>query len=535
MPRGTRWASAILLLSVAAPALAADAAAPAGWFSLAPAAVAIGCAMWLRSVIPALFLGVWLGAWGIAGLDVAGLWIGLLDAFRVHVLAAVADPDHAAVILFSIMIGGMVGMVAKNGGADGIGRALAGWATSRRRGQLATAALGFVVFVDDYANTLVVGTTMRPVTDRLAISRAKLAYLVDSTAAPVSAIAVVTTWIGYQVGLIDDALKAGAIQDVSAYGVFLDSIAYSFYPLLAIALVLWVSWTGRDFGPMAVAEQHARLQRPPPVDPAVETPGAVPRRVANAIVPLAVLVGGVLASLYFSGSGETLREIIGSADPYRSLMVGSLLGVLSAALLPLAQRACSLSVMVDAWLDGAKSMVLAVTILVLAWSLSGVSEKLGTATFLVTLLGGQFPYWLLPASVFIIAGLTSFATGTSWGTMGILIPLVIPLVATLGGEAGMAGPLLASTVAAVLAGAVFGDHCSPISDTTILSSMASGCDHVEHVRTQIPYAVLVAVVSLLFGYLPVGLGVPVWLALPVCMAATLAAAHWLSRRTPAPA
>ncbi|MGY9106132.1 MAG: Na+/H+ antiporter NhaC family protein, partial [Alphaproteobacteria bacterium] len=245
-----------------------------GWLSILPALVAISAAFILRSVIPALFLGLWLGAWLVAGFNVTGLWHGLLASFQIYTLEALADQDHAAIILFSLMIGGLIGIITRNGGTRGIVNSLSHLATSRRRGQFATMFMGLVVFIDDYANTLVVGNTMRPITDRLRISREKLAYLVDSTAAPVAALALVTTWIGYEVGLIGEALEGIETLDTSPYLLFLNSIAYSFYPWLCIFLLFLVCWTGRDIGPMVEAEQRATKNEPAPLTAEPSAKGA---------------------------------------------------------------------------------------------------------------------------------------------------------------------------------------------------------------------------------------------------------------------
>jgi Na+/H+ antiporter NhaC len=504
-----------------------------GWWSVLPPLLAIALALAFRRVVPALFLGIWVGAWIAIGGVAGGLGLGLLEAFQVYVLNALANPDHAAIILFSLMIGGMVGIISKNGGTYGIVDRLTTWANTSRRGQVATWAMGLAIFFDDYANTLVVGNTMRPVTDRLRISREKLAYIVDSTAAPVSCIAFVTTWIGYQVGLVDTAVKQIAGFNEAAYSIFLNSIAYSFYPLLALFFVFVVAVTRYDFGPMYRAEKRARttgavLGEDAKVDDAAAegeemTPGeGTPRRALNAIVPVVVLVGGVLVSLYVTGAEAAgydapLRDIIGEAASYDALMWGSLLGVLAAAVLSIGQGILSLEETVEAWYAGLKSMLFAMVILVLAWGLSGVTETLHTAGFLVSLLGDALPAGVVPALVFVLAAATAFATGSSWGTMAILMPLIVPLAWGVLQANGMADPahyhVIYSSVSCVLAGAVWGDHCSPISDTTILSSMASGCDHIEHVRTQLPYALSVGLVALLLGTLPAGFGMPWWIGL----------------------
>ncbi len=501
-----------------------------GWLSIVPPVLAIVIALIFRNVIPALFLGIWVGSWTIAGLSLSGLWRGLLHSFQVYVLGALSDPDRAAIILFSLMIGGMVGIISKNGGMQGVVNRIIPWASSPKRGQVATGALGLVIFFDDYANTLVVGNTMRKVTDSLRISREKLAYIVDSTAAPVTCVAFVTTWIGYEVGLIGIALEQLEGFNEAPYSVFLSSIPYNFYPLLAIFFVFVVAFSQRDFGPMYGAEVRARttgqvLSPDADVDEAAVSGKELkpkqdkPQRSVNAVIPVLVLIFSVLGGLYVTGEGESLRDIIGSADSYKALMWASLLGAMSAALLSIGQRILTLHETVEAWYAGLKSMLFAMIILVLAWSLSSVTEVLHTAGFLVSILGDALNPGFVPALVFVLSAATAFATGSSWGTMGILMPLVLPLTWAVLLANNMAHPdnhhIIYSTVACILAGSVWGDHCSPISDTTILSSMASGCDHIDHVRTQLPYAVLVGAVGLLLGTLPTGFGFPWWVSLPL--------------------
>ncbi len=499
-----------------------------GWISILPPLIAIAMALLFKQVIPALFLGVWIGAWAARGIDLSGLWLGLLETFQVYVLGALANADHAAIILFSLMIGGMVGIISRNGGMRGIVNHIVRWADSARDGQIATGLMGLVIFFDDYANTLVVGNTMRSVTDKLRISREKLAYIVDSTAAPVSCLAFVTTWIGYEVGLIGTAVAGIEGYDESAYSIFLQSILYSFYPIFAIFFVFNIAASPKEFGPMLKAERRARrtgevLSPGAKVDEAavkndqMAAKKGVPHRAFNAVIPVAVLVVSVLAGLYVTGEGDSLRDIIGSADSYRSLMWGSLLGVLVAAVLSVGGRVLNLDETIDAWYAGVKSMLYAMIILVLAWALSDITTVLHTADYLVSVLGESLPAGVIPALVFIIAAATAFATGTSWGTMGILMPLVVPLAWAVLELNEMADPqhyfIIYSSVSCVLAGAVWGDHCSPISDTTILSSMASGCDHIDHVRTQLPYALLVGIVAILLGTLPTGFGFPWWISM----------------------
>jgi len=526
----------VIYLIIFSTAVAAEETGPpaaGSWVAILPPLLTIAFALAWKRVIPALFLGVLLGAWAINDFGLAGLWLGLLDTFQVYVLKALADPDHAAIILFSLMVGGMVGIISRNGGMQGIVNHVVKWADTARHACLATASLGIAIFFDDYANTLVVGNTMRPVTDSMRISRAKLAYLVDSTAAPVACIALVTTWIGYEVGLIGDAISKLPDLDAEAYLVFLNTIPYSFYPLMAIAFVFMISASGRDFGPMLKAENRARQHGVSQVETVagsnsdcegIEPIPGKPQRAINAFIPVLVMIFGVMAGLYFTGKSAlegidqpALRDIIGNSDSYKALMWASLLSMLSAALLTLGQRIMDLEEVVNAWYQGVRSMLYALIILVLAWSLGEITTVLGTADFLVTVLGDSLPSFSLPVIVFVLAAATAFATGTSWGAMGILLPLAIPLTWAVMQSHGHTGPehmhLLYSSIAAVLAGSVWGDHCSPISDTTILSSLASGCDHIEHVRTQLPYAMVVGATSLLAGSLLTALGSPWWVGL----------------------
>ncbi|MFN3597930.1 MAG: Na+/H+ antiporter NhaC family protein, partial [Rubricoccaceae bacterium] len=526
----------------ASPAAADGSTGGFGWLSLLPALVAIFAALAFRQVVVSLFLGVWLGAWIASGDALTGWFTGLFTAFQTYVLTALADSDHAAIILFSLMIGGVVGLIQKSGGTAAIVGLVTRWARSAGRGQLATAVLGTSIFFDDYANTLIVGGTMRPVTDTLRISREKLAYLVDSTAAPIAALAFATTWIGYQVGLIGTAVSRLPDYDEAAYSIFLNSVPYSFYPILALCFVYFVVLSRRDFGPMLRAERRARqtgqLFRPDSsiasteaeADQFAPPPGA-PQRLVNAVLPIGVLVAGVLGGLYLTGvsalaeSGDpvTFRNVLAEANSYTAMMWGSLAAVVTAVALAVGQRILTLEQAVEAWYGGMRTMLLAIVILVLAWALSGVNDTLGTAEFLVSALSDRLHFGLVPAIVFLLAAATAFATGSSWGTMGILMPLVIPLA---WGVLSADGPhtaaeyshILYSTVAAVLGGAVWGDHCSPISDTTILSSLASQCDHIDHVRTQLPYALTVGGVALLLGTLPTAFFVPWWVMLPVCAA-----------------
>jgi Na+/H+ antiporter NhaC len=528
-------ASRIALEARAEPVYVAEVPVIPAWVSVLPPLVAIGMALLIRSVLPALMLGLWLGAWALEGLSLKGLFIGLFTSFEVYVANAVADTDHVTIMLFTFMIAGMVGVISRNGGMRGIVEWIITGANSAKRGQLAVWSLGLLIFFDDYSNTLVVGNTSRSITDRLRISREKLAYLVDSTAAPLATVALVTTWIGYQVSLIGDAIEPLEGLEMSAYSIFLNSILFSFYPFMAILLVFLVITTGREFGPMLSAERRARSTgvTAPPVkstvgqddEAALAMKQGVPPRAINALLPVAVMVVGILVGLYLTGEGDTISEIVGSANSYRALMWASLASALTAILMTAAQRLLSLDEIVDAWVSGARFTFIAMIILVLAWSMSEISRELHTADFLIASLGETIPASVLPAAIFVLAAFTAFSTGSSWGAMGILLPLVLPLCWAIMTSQGLSSggdyAILYASVSGVLAGAVWGDHCSPISDTTVMSSLSAGCDHIEHVRTQLPYAVMAGAAALLFGTIPTSLGLPWWVGM--LLAATVTA------------
>ena len=513
------------------------------WFSILPPLTAILVALLIRSVLPALVLGLWLGAWALNGLTFSGFFAGFLDGFDIYLTNAVADRDHVSIMLFTFMIAGMVGIISRNGGMRGIVELIIRGANTPKRGQVSVWTLGLLIFFDDYSNTLVVGNTSRSVTDRLKISREKLAYIVDSTAAPVATVALVTTWIGYQVGLIGDAMTRIPDLDLSPYSVFLNSIAYSFYPFLAIFFVILVITTGRDFGPMLKAERRAR-ETGQVVPDSTSALGAddeaalamkegLPPRAMNAILPVIAMTLAIMGGLYVTGEGETVSDIVGSANSYQALMWASIISVLVAVVMTLSQRLLSLDEVVDAWVSGARFTFLAMIILVLSWAMAEISSELHTADFLIASLGDRLPMGVLPTMVFVLAAFTAFSTGSSWGAMGILLPLVLPLSWAVLGARDSADPehlyILYASVSCVLAGAVWGDHCSPISDTTVMSSLSAGCDHIEHVRTQMPYALLVGVASIVLGTLPVSFGMPWWLGFLLGAGLLVLTLKWLGQ------
>jgi Na+/H+ antiporter NhaC len=501
------------------------------WISLIPPLVAIGLALITREVVLSLFAGIWVGALFVVGFNP---FSGTAHTLQV-MIDALVDSDHIAIIVFSLFLGGMVGVMSRNGGNQGIVNVLEKFATSRKRGQLFSWLSALFIFFDDYANTLIRGNALRPMTDRLNISREKLAYIVDSTAAPLAVSAVITTWIGFEITQIQNSLSALAETTTdpalaaqlqagadSAFTIFLHSIPYLFYPILALAFVLMTIFMKKEFGPMLTAERRAYsgggVIRPgsmPASDTSLETLQPIknkPRRWYNSALPVFTVIGVALWGLYSTGSaglepGERgITNIIGNADPFAALLWASFAGCLAAIALSVGQRILTVNQALESWIGGMQSMLMAIIILVLAWGLGGITGEVGTGTYLASLLEDSLPLSLLPGLVFFIAALTAFSTGTSWGTMAILFPVVIPLAVAMGAGVGFAGgehyTILLGSVSSVMAGAVFGDHCSPISDTTVLSSMSSACDLIDHVRTQLPYALVVAVVALVVGEIP---------------------------------
>jgi Na+/H+ antiporter NhaC len=484
-----------------------------GIISLLPPLLAIVLAFVTKQVILSLFLGIFVGATMMNGWNP---FFGFLRTLDQYILGSAADSWNAGILIFTLSIGGMIGVMGRMGGTQAVAEALAKKAKNAKSAQLVTMLLGVLVFFDDYANTLIVGPTMRPLTDKMNVSREKLSYIVDSTAAPVAGLALISTWIGYEIGLIKDAYEAIGM-DVNAYWLFIQTIPYRFYCILALVMVFLIAYMKRDFGPMYKAELRARKEGKTLADGAkpmaseeltnVKLPENVPLKVSNAVVPILVLIVVAFIGMWYNGGGldlpknfEGVREAFGNADASVVLIWAAITGGLMAIIMAVAQKILTLVEAFDAWVDGAKSLVITAIILTLAWSLGSVTGDVGTADYLVGVVTESLPAGLLPLLVFLISCVVAFATGTSWGTMAIVVPLAVPLANAYTAE------LILPTIGAVLTGAVFGDHCSPISDTTIMSSMASASDHMDHVKTQIPYAVTTAVVAAVVGFIPAGMG-----------------------------
>ncbi len=526
-----------------------------GWWSLLPPIVAIGLAIATRRVVASLLLGSAVGTLILK--DWSANWnpfTAVEDLLETHLWTSLCAEDHIRVFAFTACMGAMIGVIHHMGGMHGVVRSLTPLARSRRGGQLLTWVLGLLIFIDDYANTLLLGNTMRPLTDRLQISREKLAYLVDSTAAPVAGLAVISTWVAGEIGYIEAGFQGLDLPppSVDGFEVFVATIPYRFYVLWALLFVPLIALWGRDFGPMLEAERRVlraggRVSSTARVE-ATDRREDVPQRWYNAVVPILVTLGVTVWLLLITGSHEvapealenftwrSLIEVFGKGNSYLSLLYGSLAGLFAAMLLAWWQGIMTFAQSRVAAFDGAKLVLPALIILWLAWALSGITNKenLGTGEFLGTLLQQSLHVRWMPTIVFVLSSFVAFSTGTSWGTMGILMPIVVGATfSMLQQQVGSSDPhatILTASIGSVLAGAIFGDHCSPISDTTVLSSQASGCNHVAHVWTQLPYALVVAVVSILFGTLPVGFGISVWPLLAIGSAALIVIVRLFGRR-----
>ncbi|MBR2960193.1 MAG: Na+/H+ antiporter NhaC family protein [Burkholderiaceae bacterium] len=490
----------------------------AGWLSILPPIIAISLALMTKEVITSLLIGILSGTFIYCmGMDHSNVLIGSIET-AFDLMGTKVD---FSILLFCTMLGALVYTISMAGGS----RAYGNWAVKHIRGRrsslMATSGLGFLIFIDDYFNCLTVGTVMRPVTDTYKVSRAKLAYIIDSMAAPICIIAPISSWAA----AVGSSLKeTGAFE--SDFAAFVSTIPYNFYALACIAKVLFICYTGFDFGPMRKAEERA-------VDGNLGDIGGrdegitVSERgtVWDMLVPIfALIVFSVLSLMYTGGywgddaAYHTFAASLGNSSASKSLVWASFGALGVAFLMFVPRKLITFREFMDGSVEGMKMMLPANIILVLAWTISGVCrDLLQTQVFVQSIVSaGGFSAVFLPAAVFVIAGFLAFSTGTAWGTFGILIPIVVPVAQALDPQ------LLVVTLSATLAGAVFGDHCSPISDTTILSSAGAGCSHIEHVSTQMLYAWLVGFAAFV-GYVIAGFsGANAWLSMAVTLAVLIA-------------
>ena len=554
---------------------------PTEVWSILPPIVAILLAFLTKNVVVSLLVGVFSATFLLA-LQKADPGAAVFMAFDLgaqQMRDAVAKPWNAGVLLQCGAIGGLVGLITASGGVRAVAEALAKLARGPRSSQIISWFLGFFIFFDDYANVQIRGPIMRPITDRCGTSREKFAFILDSTAAPIAGIALISTWIGTEVSYIASGLTDAGLTDISPYSLFVESIPFRFYNILTLVFVLISAITLREFGPMRNAEVLARrgllremdsrlIRREEaelyatgeeielPEGEGFELKDAPKSRrslwfdSSFAIVPLVFLVISAFVFFYFSGrakiaAGETTEDVslalgfsfdsfracIGHGDASIAIFQSALLAGIVAFCMIVSFHKLTASNAIRAWLNGVKSLAFTFVILILAWSLAGSigKEGLGAAQFLVKSFSDSAPPFILPTFIFALSAVVSFATGTSYGTMAIITPLAIPFAneAVPGDHA-----YLVAATSAVLTGAIFGDHCSPISDTTILSANSARCGLLEHVSTQLGYALWIAGIAIVLGFLPVGLGANLWLALGAGTVAIFALLLFLGRKVP---
>jgi Na+/H+ antiporter NhaC len=507
----------------------------AQWYSVLPPLIAVALSLLTHRILLSLATGVIVG--GILSkapfqpVSLPDWGHGLLESPR-YLLSVVTDPVNLQILIFVACVLMMISILITAGGLLGIVNYLARFARGPRSTQFVTALMGLAIFIDDYANTMIVGSAMRPLTDNQKVSREKLAFLVDATSAPIAGIAVVSTWIGYEVGLFSDVSQSLQFGR-DGYSMFFDALGYRFYCILMIVFVLANVISGRDFGAMAKAQRRSLGTG------AISDPNAKPLTTSSfasaapdhgarilartAIIPIVGLFLVLLSALWIDGGGAAhgagqifnpgvWREVLGqSENSIAILMYAAIFSLIVAFITSLLVARLQVTTVSRALYQGFRGSLLPITILVLAWSLKTTCDSLQTGQFLVDAVGNVVTPLFLPCIVFLLAGLVAFATGTSWGTMAILIPTAIPIAHQLDG--GTYGLTVMITLGAVLDGAILGDHCSPISDTTIMSSISSGCDHIHHVKTQIPYSITVGLIAVTCGYLPAAAGVPSWLGI----------------------
>lgn len=488
---------------------------------LLPPLIAIVLALVTREVLLSLIIAVYVGAVIITGSPV----LGFTELLNNYLIGSIADSWNASVIVFGILIGGLIGIIDKSGGTKALAKALIKRAVTTKSALFTTWLLGIAIFFDDYANSLIVGNAMKGITDRLKISREKLAYMVDSTAAPVSSMALISTWVGMELGLIQEGISKLGI-DQGAYSIFLQSIPYRFYSILALAFGLIIIFSGRDFGPMRKAELRAKAAADYVEETEEDSRGG---KWYHAVIPIVSVIVITILGLYQNGGGfegKSLQQAFSDADASIVLIWAAFGGIIIAWLFAFLSRTLKVSEISDAFVEGAKSMLVPILILVLAWTLGSINTELGTAEFLIQIIGDHLPHFLIPAVLFIVPAIVAFSTGTSWGTNAIVMPIAINISYLAGGP-----EFVIPAVGAVLTGAVMGDHMSPISDTTIMSSMATGCDHIAHVRTQLPYAVTVGLAALILGFIPAGLGINPFISLFVAIVGLILFVRFVGQKT----
>ena len=474
-------------------------------WSLLPPIIAIVLALITKEVYISLFVGILSGALIYSGFHPWGMVTNTFDVM----IGKLSDGWNVGILIFLVILGMMVSIINKAGGSAAYGRWASEHIKSRVGAAISTCILGMLIFVDDYFNCLTVGSVMRPVTDKHKISRAKLSYIIDATAAPVCIIAPISSW-------------AAAVSSVAPEGqgltLFIRSIPYNLYALLTLFMVIAIAVMKLDYGPMRLHEKNAKngdlyTTDARPYADADNSEGNPKGTVLDLILPIIVLIVSCVLCMVYTGGffeGESFIDAFANCDASVGLVLGSVLALVFTMLLYLPRKVITFKQFSASFTDGFKAMVPAILILTFAWTLSGVTSQLGATVFVAEFVRNSASNManFLPAIVFLIGTGLAFATGTSWGTFGVLLPIVCSIFPS--------GELMVIAVAACLAGAVCGDHCSPISDTTIMASTGGQCDHINHVNTQLPYALTVAGVSFV-GYVIAGFVQNAWIVLPVSL------------------
>ncbi len=517
---------AVVLATACAFADTEEEAITYGILSLVTPFFAIVLSFITKQVVLSLATAVFAGAIILEGGDV---FTGFLRTCDTYFVGTVTDSWNATLLVFILAVGGLISIMSKMGGMQAMAIAMSKKAKNAKNSLLITWIMGLIIFFEDYANSLIVGPTMRPATDREKVSREKLSYVIDSTAGPVTDMAPISSWTAYEIGMIALAMSAVG-YDGNAYGLFIQTIPYRFYNILAVFMVLVIILMQRDYGPMYKAEKRARLTGKLYEDnaklmmskelDAMNVKEGAPLRMYNAIVPILVFTFVTIFGLWYTGGGaempfnfEGIRDALGDSDSASSILYAVIFTSILSIIMAVAQKIMTLKECIDVWLDGCKELLITDTILVLAWSSGTVMGDLGTGSYLAQIVGNSIHAVLIPVILFIVSCVVAFSTGTSYGTSAIMIPIAFPLAWEAAG--GEMSSLCIATIAAVTSGSIFGDHCSPISDTTIMSSMGSAADLMDHARTQIPYAVTVAIVASICGYIPAAMGVSPIILIPV--------------------
>lgn len=484
----------------------------ATFWALVPPIVAIVLALITKEVYSSLFVGIVVGGLFFSGFSFEGT---LTHIFNDGFVAVLSDSYNVGIIIFLVILGAMVSLMNRAGGSAAFGRFAKEKIKTRAGTQLATIALGVLIFIDDYFNCLTVGSVMRPVTDQHKVSRAKLAYLIDSTAAPICIIAPISSWA---------AAVSGFVEGEDGFSIFISAIPYNFYALLTIVMMIGLVVLNVDFGSMKHYEKNALrgdLFSDPNHEKEEEPPASSKGKVIDLIIPILALIFCCVIGMIYTGGffeGESFVASFSNSDASVGLALGSICAMLLTVIIYLLRRVLKFGECMECLPAGFKAMVPAILILTFAWTLKAMTDSLGAKEFVAAAMeqsAGAFMN-LLPAIIFLVGCFLAFSTGTSWGTFGILIPIVVAVFAGTNHE------LMIISISACMAGAVCGDHCSPISDTTIMASAGAQCKHVNHVTTQLPYALLVSVISFI-TYIVAGFSQSALISLPVGIVLLLAA------------